>query len=187
MKTTLSKVAVVVASALSAHIAFAQANAVPESAEQATGQKLTTFTILDRLNNENVVLAAQIQNAKLKRQLDDVIAGKDTDSASGNGAGTFPAQPQMGMQVGSPLMPAQPSGPTVQLVSSSPKLNSGRPTATIALPSGRTVNAVVGTKVPGVGTITLISATQVLYRAGDGHEAGLPFAVAAGNDDERSW
>lgn len=183
MKTSISNIVVAAAAALAASATFAQASAPAVTADQATGQKESTFTILDRLNTENVVLNAQIENAKLKKKLNDVLAGKDTDNAAGNSApvGSFPQPMTMAPQNTAPAIAAEPKGPSVQFVFTSPKVNGGRPTATIALANGRTVDADVGTKVPGVGTITAVSAQQVLYRGANGREAALPF-IASGDD-----
>lgn len=150
----------------------------PMTAEEATGQKESAFQLLDHLRTENVVLSAQIEHQKLVNKLAQVQAGKDPDDQRSNPlpVNNMPApmmtNPQALVMSGTS---AQPKGPNVELVSTSPKVNGGQPTATIVLASGRTINAVVGTKIPGVGVVTLVSAQQVLYRDATGHEAGLTF------------
>lgn len=180
MKTTLSKIALVGTGFFAAHLVYAQASAAAATSitsEDASGQKVNIFKTLDNLKTQKVLLSAQLENAKLQKQLDDVRSGKDPAGQTGNSApgGQYSPAPSMGSLSSVPSLPVEPKGATVQLVSSSPKVNSGAPTATIGLPSGRIVTAVVGTKVPGLGTITVVSAEQVIYRRADGHEAGLPF------------
>lgn len=166
------------ASATAAQTAPTTPASLPMTAEEATGQKETTFQLLDHLNTENVLLSAQIEHQKLVNKLAQVQAGKDPDDQQSNHApvNNMPApmvtNPQALMMSGTS---APPKGPNVELVSTSPKVNGGQPTATIVLANGRSINAVVGTKLPGVGVVTLVSAQQVLYRDGTGHEASLPF------------
>jgi len=177
MKTTLSKIALVIAASLVVDLACAQTSVSQATADCATEPQTNVFKRLDCLKTQKVLLSAELENAQLKKQLDDVRSGKDTSNPAGNAtAGRFAPPPTMGMASVPTTLP-EPKGATVQLVSTSPKINDGRPTATIQLPSGRIVTAVAGTKLQGVGTVTLVSAQQVMYRATDGHEAGLPFAA----------
>jgi len=171
MKTTTLKIALIVAATFMVQLANAQACTPAANAEDAAGQKATIFKELDCLNSENVILHAALNNAQLKKQIADIEAGKDADNHNGNGMPALPFKLQS-----LPVLGGEPKGPMVQLVSTSPKVNNGQPTATIQLPSGRTVSAVVGTKVPNVGTITQVSAQQVLYRTANGQESWLPFA-----------
>lgn len=177
MKTTLPKIALIATGLFAAQIVCAQASAPAAksvTSDDATGQKGNIFKTLDALKTQKVLLSAELENAKLQKALDDVRSGKDPSAPA-----AAPFAPPSMMSAPSMLQapPAEPKSATVQLVSSSPKVNAGVPTATIELPSGRIVTAIVGTKVPGLGTLTVVSAAQVIYRGSDGHEAALPFVA----------
>jgi type IV pilus biogenesis protein PilP len=172
MKFKHSKIASVVLSAFAFSAAHAQtAPAAPTAAHAAE----SAFSQLDHLNSENTLLAAEIQNAALKKKLADIEAGRDPDGAP-NSAPGYGAGGRVGPAAGAaaPLVEQRPREATVELVTTSPQVNQGKPTALISLPNGGRIGAVVGSRVPGVGTITAVSVHEVLASAG-GHSVSLPF------------
>ncbi len=144
------------------------------SDQPAVTQAASAYTTLDKLNSENVLLRLQIENAKLRAKLAAVLSGKAQDATEGSTAqiGPMGGRPSFAQQSVAPITPARESG--VVMVSTSPKVNHGAPTALIALPGGGQTTATVGTRVPGFGTVTSISVNEVLVRS-KGQISSLPF------------
>jgi type IV pilus biogenesis protein PilP len=129
--------------------------------------------------DEDTELRLEIATARLQKKLTDIRNGKDTDDS---GIRTPMVRP--GGMFGSPMMgtPSAPAPARVEKVTSiddiftSPKINDNHPSATIRLPSGRTMTVMAGTRVAGLGTIASVTRDQVLYLDATGHEMALPFS-----------
>lgn len=176
MKTKKTLWVLLCVSALGSGVAQADSGPVPASDARASK---SPFDAMDSINSDNAMLAAQITNAKLRKQLADIQAGRDPSTPQS------PTQPGIGggpsnIMPGAPAVQAQsfpsasPRGAVVELVTTSPQVNNGAPTALIQLPNGGHVSATVGTKVPGVGTFKEVSTHSVLVENGK-HVVALPF------------
>lgn len=185
MKKTIKAITLLTLAAAFAPRVFAQAPAASAvsaastpavSAEVATGDKENVFRQLDALKTQEALLAAQVRIATLQKQLRDAQSDKGSGSDANQPSPFARQQPLMGMPGNTPAVPVEPKSARVRFVGDSPKVNNGQMTATIVLPSGGTINATVGTKVPGYGTVTRVSVSQVLYRTASGQENAFPFA-----------
>lgn len=120
--------------------------------------RVSVFEQIDRINTENALLAAKAANAKLRKKLADAEAGHD-------GTATAIHQPRIPQPFDTQYTPPPtnmaPRTAVALLVTSSPHVNGGRPTALIQLPNGSRMNAAVGTKVPGVGVLRVVSVNEV--------------------------
>jgi type IV pilus biogenesis protein PilP len=176
MKTRKSLQALLCCMALGSGVAQADTAPVPASDAQAHKSQ---FDALDSINSDNALLAAQIKNAQLRKQLADAQAGRDPSNpqgaaqpgVSGGPSNILPGGTSVPTQA---FASASPRGAVVLLVTTSPQVNKGAPTALIQLPSGGRVSATVGTKVPGVGTFKEVSTHSVLVEDGK-RVVALPF------------
>jgi type IV pilus biogenesis protein PilP len=167
----------------------AQADTAPVPASDTQAHK-SQFDTLDSINSSNALLAAQIKNAQLRKQLADVQAGRDPSAPQGNAQPGVLGGPSNMLPGGAPVSAqafasVSQRGAVVLLVTTSPQVNKGAPTALVQLPSGGRVSATVGTKVPGVGTFKDVSTHSVLVDDGK-RVVALPFdgddqAASVGN------
>src|SRR5471032_2627736 len=168
MRKTIALIAAITVAALGTGIARAENVAVPASDPPP---RKDIFDALDRINSDNALLQAQIQNASLRKKLADIQAGRDPDKQAtaqnpAPGIQSFPIGPiSTGTPVSTPAGPA-PRSALVELVSTSPQINNGAPTALIQMPNGARVPAMAGTKLQGVGTVLSVSARAVLVSDG---------------------
>jgi type IV pilus biogenesis protein PilP len=147
-----------------------------ENAAAATGDKNNVFRQLDALKTQEALLAAQVRIATLQKQLRDAHSDKGSSSDANQPSAFVRQTPMMVVPENTPDRTVEPKSARVRFVGDSPKVNNGQMTATIVLPNGGTINATVGTKVPGYGTVTRVSVSQVLYRTSSGQEDAFPFA-----------
>ncbi|BCF95427.1 type IV pilus biogenesis protein PilP [Paraburkholderia largidicola] len=177
-KTTLTGLAMV-AACLFSGVAMAE-NTVAAPANDAQDRK-SLFDKVDSIRADNALLAIQIENAKLKKQLADWQAGRDPSGPASQQPTVFgTSQPMPPAGAGSSSSGVGlPRGAMVELVTSA---NNGAPTALVQLPSGGRILAKVGSKLPGVGTVESVSIRAVMVNDGK-HSYALPFD---GGDDQAS-
>ncbi|BBA45574.1 TPA: type IV pilus biogenesis protein PilP [Burkholderia cepacia] len=118
------------------------------------------YGTLDAVNSESQLMKAQIENEKLRHDLEQARRGVFNDAAAGRGNAGVPPFPMAGQQslTAAAAVPlADPPRAVVQEVS----MVDGTWTARIRLSSGAQVKAHVGDTVRGVGRIKSIDLSQV--------------------------
>jgi len=128
--------------------------AYAESSELAG---VATFGELDQLRSQNTVLTEAVKNAELKNKLSTIGKDESKSSAAAGLIGTMPRHAQ------------------VQLVSG----YGDKMTATVSLPTGGTIVASIGTKIPDVGVVKSISIDRVTVEQGK-QVISVPFADQSG-------
>ncbi|WP_241299456.1 type IV pilus biogenesis protein PilP [Burkholderia stabilis] len=132
------------------------------------------YGTLDAINSESQLMKAQIENEKLRHDLEQARRGVFSDAAAGRGNAGVPPFPMAGQQslTATAAVPlGEPPRALVQEVS----MVDGTWTAKIRLSSGAQVKAHVGDTVRGVGKIKSIDLSQVSVEQ-NGKVTDLPFA-----------
>ncbi len=130
------------------------------------------FSEIDKINADSALIKAKLDNARLRKELTELESGRPSTSSAPMPQ-TFPGP--MGLPQGAQQFSnATPASAVVLLVTSSPRVNKGLPTALIRLPNGSNVSGTSGTKIPGVGTLRDVSVSQVTVQDGKGVSV-IPF------------
>lgn len=126
----------------------------------AADGEVATFGELDMLRAKGTVLEAQVRNAELQKKLNDLNGSLPAGAPQSSGFGVAPVQPHL-------VSGFAARTAVVQSVSNN--------TAVITLPSGTSIAATPGAKIPGVGVVRKVSIREVLVQDGKLTSA-LPFA-----------
>ncbi|VWC83139.1 hypothetical protein BLA39750_01349 [Burkholderia lata] len=123
------------------------------------------YGTLDAVNSESQLMKAQIENEKLRHDLEQARRGVFNDAGAGRGNAGVPPFPMAGQQ-SLTATAAAPLGDPPRAVVQEVSMVDGTWTAKIRLSSGAQVKAHVGDTVRGIGKIKSIDLSQVSVEQG---------------------